>query len=172
MGNNNINVQEAMKFMDEVKAKPEAAKKAKKVAGEWAFDETKPQFRATLEFKAGKKVIEADLAPFMGGHGLSPDPIQYCLYGLAACYAGTFMTVATMEGVEISELKVVAENRIDLSKALGLSERPLVERVELTVAAKSDAPKQKLDEIRKLAMERCPGVYCVSNPIPISSKLT
>jgi len=35
----------------------------------------------------------------MGGEGLAPDPIQYCLYGLAACYAGTFAGLAAAQGV-------------------------------------------------------------------------
>ena len=171
MSINNINTEAMGKFVEEVKANPEAAKKTKKVQGTWNFTPGAPQFEAVLEFKQGSEIIQADFAPFMGGNGLKPDPIQYCLYGLASCYAGTFMSLAAMEGIEISSLKVTAENHVDLSRTLGLSDNPIVEGVKITLEVTTGAPEEKVRELQKLAYERCPGVYCLTNPIKLDTEV-
>lgn len=171
MVRNNVNVAAVEKFVEEVKKDPAQAKKVKRVVGEWVFQEGEPQFKAEVEFPKGKEIVQADFAPFMGGGGQKPDPIQYCLYGFASCFAGTFAAVAAMEGVTLKKLTVAAENRMDLSRTFGLADNPLVEGVELTVTVSSDAPPEKLQEIERLARERCPGVYCITNPIPLKTTL-
>ena len=171
MGLNNINTTAAGKFMEEAKNDPQVARKSKRVEGEWVFEEGKTQFKATLAFKEGERVVESDFAPFMGGMGLAPDPIQYCLYGMAACYAGTFVSLATMEGIALRKLKIAVENKVDLTRTLGLSENPVVEGVELTLEVESDATREKLEKIEALAKDRCPGVYCCVNPIPLATYL-
>ncbi|OIP87631.1 MAG: hypothetical protein AUK24_09155 [Syntrophaceae bacterium CG2_30_49_12] len=171
MGLNNINTDAAEKFMEEAKNDPQIAKKSKRVEGEWVFEEGEPQFKATLTFKEGEQVVKSDFAPFMGGRGLAPDPIQYCLYGLAACYAGTIASLATMEGIPLRGLKIAVENKVDLTRTLGLSSNPIVEGVEVTITLASDAPRERLEEIEALARDRCPGVYCLTNPIQLTTRL-
>ena len=168
---NNVNIEAAGAFVEQVKADPSLAKKSKRVEGRWNFTAGQPQFSATMAHQTGETTVRADFAPFMGGEGLAPDPIQYCLYGLAACYAGTFVGLAAAQGVALRSLSVVAENRVDLSRSLGLSEVPVVEQVSLTLQVDTDAGEEHLAELERLARERCPGVYCLSNPIPIEFKL-
>jgi uncharacterized OsmC-like protein len=171
MGLNNINTDATGKFLEEVKSDPQVAKKTKRVEGEWVFEEGKPQFRATLAFKEGEKVVDSDFAPFMGGRSLAPDPIQYCLYGMAACYAATFVSLATMEGIGFRGLKIAVENKVDLTRTLGLSSNPIVEEIELTLTVSSNANREKLEQIGVLAKDRCPGVYCLTNPIRLKTNL-
>lgn len=171
MSLNNFNLEAMAKFLEEVRENPEAAKRSKKVEGQWIFDEGRPQFEAKLGFKEGEQVLEADFAPSMGGGGRKPDPIQYCLFGVASCFAGTFMAIASMEGVPIQKLKIAVENKVDSSRTLGLSDNPIIEEVEATFTIKSTAPKEKIEEIEKLAQERCPGVYCLTNPIKLKTKI-
>jgi len=168
---NNVNREAMRKFAEEAKRNPEVAKKSKRVEGEWVLDESRPQFRARLEYPMGTDRVEADAVPFMGGGGRKPDPLQYCLYGTASCFAGTFAAIAAMEGVVLKKLTVVAENKVDLSRTLGLSDNPIVQGVEITVNVQADAPKEKLAEIERLARERCPGVYCLTHPIPLRTQL-
>ena len=163
---NNINLDKAGAFVEEVKQDKSKAIKTKKVEGSWNFEEGKPQFASTLEHANGTTIIEADGPPFMGGSGIKPDPVQYCLFGLAACFAQTFASIAAEKGIELKKLKVIAENKVNLSKALGLSNEPIVERVKLIVEV-SDVDKDKIKEIEQLAKERCPGVYCLTNPIKL-----
>jgi uncharacterized OsmC-like protein len=171
MGLNNINTDAAGKFMEEAKNDPKIAKKSKRIEGEWVFEEGKPQFKATLAFKEGDRVVDSDFAPFMGGRGLAPDPIQYCLYGMAACYLGTFVSLATMEGIALRGLKIVVENKMDLTRTLGLSSNPIVEEIEVTLTVASDVQRERIEQIEALARDRCPGVYCLTNPIQLTTRL-
>jgi uncharacterized OsmC-like protein len=168
---NNVNVKAAGEFVEQAKADATLARKSKRVQGTWNFTEGEPQFSATMSHKTGETTVRADFAPFMGGEGLAPDPIQYCLYGLAACYAGTFVGLAAAHGVNLRSLSVVAENEVDLSRSLGLSDAPVVERVSLSLQVDTEAEEAQLAELERLAKERCPGVYCLGNPIPMEFRL-
>ena len=143
--------------------------KVKKVEGSWNLEDGKVQFTSILEHPNGVTVVEADGPPFMGGAGIKPDPVQYCLFGLAACYAQTFASIAAEKGIKLNELRVSAENKVNLSKALGLSNEPIVEKVVLEVRAFGEKG-ENLNEIKKLAGQRCPGVYCLTNPIKLEIK--
>ena len=164
---NNINLEKAGAFVEEVKKDKSKALKVKRVEGIWNLEDGKVQFTSTLEHASGTTVVEADGPPFMGGSGIKPDPVQYCLFGLAACFAQTFASIAAEKGIKLDKLKVAAENKVNLSKALGLSNEPIVERVKLSVEVSSEVDKSKLKELEKLAKERCPGVYCLTNPIKL-----
>jgi uncharacterized OsmC-like protein len=168
---NNVNVQGMMAFMKEATANPGLLKKQKRIEGAWDLEEGHPQFKATVEYQTGERIIESDLAPSMGGAGLAPDPIQYCLYGLAACYVGTFVSLAASEGVVLRSLRVIAENHVDFTQPMGLGSKPIVERVSLTLVADTDADDGRLAALEILARDRCPGVYCVTQPIPLTTSV-
>src|SRR3990170_5095671 len=113
MAMNHMNLEGMKTFLEEVKQDLSKAKKSKKVECSWNFDGGKPQIESTAQHPKGETILRADFAPFMGGEGLAPDPIQYCLFGLTACFAGTFISVATMMDIEIQDLRVSAENFTD-----------------------------------------------------------
>lgn len=168
---NNVDGKRMMEFVSQLKADPGVGKKHKTATGEWAFEDGTPQFRATLEFPTGTSAIAAELPPFAGGWGTSPDPIQYCLFGLAACFAVTFAATATSEGVSLTKLRVTAENWMDLGKQMGLSKEPILERVRFTVEAEGDAPRAMMEKLLHLTEERCPGAECVTRSLPLESRL-
>ena len=163
---NNVDIGKTTAFVEEVKKDKEKAIKIKRVEGTWNLEEGSVQFTSLLEHSHNHTTVEADGPIFMGGSGIKPDPVQYCLFGLAACYAQTFASIAAEKGIKLNELKVSVENKVNLGKALGLSNEPIVESVKLRVNASSDG-KENLDEVKKLAEERCPGVYCLKNPIKL-----
>ena len=167
---NNINLEKVGAFVEEVKKDKSKALKVKRVEGNWNLEDGKVQFVSTLEHANGSTIVEADAPPFMGGSGLKPDPVQYCLFGLAACFAQTFASIAAEDGIELKKLKVTAENKVNLSRALGLSNEPIVEGVKLIVEV-SNSDKDKLKEIGQLAKERCPCVYCLTNPIKLDIEM-
>ncbi len=35
----------------------------------------------------------------------------------------------------------------------------------------ADAPREKLEELKRIADEHCPGVYCVRNPVELTTHL-
>jgi len=167
---NNVNMKEMENFVELISKDPSQAKKNKKITGKWVFDEGKPQFASTIEFNKGKVMLNCELPPFAGGYGTSPDPIQYCLYGLAACFAVTFAASAAKEGINLSKLEVTAENWMDLRKQMGVSKDNIIQKVKFTVHAEG-ASKDALMKILKLAEERCPGTECVTRSIPLEVEM-
>jgi uncharacterized OsmC-like protein len=164
---NNVNTAEIAKFVETIRKDPSQAKKHKVVTGRWAFEAGKPQFNVELEFPKGKVRLSTELPGFAGGWGTSPDPIQYCLQGLAACFAVTFAATASSEGIALTGLEVTAENWMDLRKQMGVSKDNIIERVKFTV--KCDGPSRSVVErLVKLTEERCPGTECVTRSIPLS----
>ncbi len=168
---NNINLQTMGEFASAVSADPAKAQMRKRAEGEWNFADGEPQFRAVMPHVAGETTVHSDFAPPMGGAGLAPDPIQYCLFGLCACYTGTYVQIAAEQGVALRRVKAVVENQVDLTRAFGLSQNPMVKAVTITIDVEADAPREVLERIKAEAANKCPGVYCVSNPIPLTIEL-
>src|SRR3989338_2037842 len=166
---NNVNPEKASAFVEDVKKDKSKALKVKRIEGNWNLEDGKVQFAAALEHPQGSTIVEADSAPFMGGSGIKPDPVQYCLFGLAACFSQTFASIAAEKGIKLKQLKVAAENKVNLSKALGLSNEPIAEKVILELKA-SGEKGENLSEVKKLAEQRCPGVYCLTNSIKLEIK--
>ena len=167
---NNVNTTEMKKFVETIAKDPQQAQKNKKATGSWVFEEGRPQFVGTIEYVKGKLALNAELPPFAGGWGTSPDPIQYCLYGLGACFAVTFEAAAAGEGVQLKKLQVTAENWMDLRRQMGISREPIIKKVRFTVQAEG-APREVLQRLLKLAEERCPGSECVTRSIPLEVEL-
>lgn len=167
---NNVNAAEMQTFAAALAKDASLGKKNKRVTGNWSFVEGSPQFGAVLEYPKGKTTVNVELPPFAGGWGSSPDPIQVCLSGLAACFAVTYAAVATAEGVALTKLQVTAENWMDLRKQMGLSTENIIERVKFTVHAEG-APRETLQRLVKLAEQRCPGTECVTRAIPLETTL-
>ena len=71
----------------------------------------------------------------------------------------------------ISLFSLLGQSLADLNKTLGLINTPIVEKVKITTSVKSDAKEEQLKELERMARERCPGVYCLVNPIPLESEL-
>lgn len=167
---NNVNVDILREVVKGIKDDLSKAKRVNKIEGEWNTREG-VQFTSEIQYERGKIFLEADQPTFLGGNGTKPGPMHYCLYGSASCYAATFATLAAMENVKIKKLKILAESSIDFSRVLGLSDNPIIEGVKFTLEVESDASKEKLKELERLATERCPAVYCLTNPIKLDTEL-
>ncbi len=167
---NNVNVQEMERFVAAIQEDPAQAKKDKRVTGSWVFEQGKPQFVSTIEYAGGNVVLNAELPPFAGGWGTSPDPVQYCLYGLAACFAAMFVASATGEGIQLTRLEVTVENWMDLRKQMGLANENIIDKIRFTVHAEG-ASRDDLDRVLNLTKERCPGAECLTRSIPLEVEL-
>ena len=165
---NHVNMESLTKLVEAIKGDPANARITPKVTGKWIFEEGQPQFRSDIEVEGGTFTVDADMPTSLGGWGSAPSPLHYCLYGLASCYAFTFAALAAMEGVALRKLEVETEGHIDVSKVFGLSDDPIVEEVRWRVVVDSDADDQTIERLKKLAEERCPAVYCLTNPIKLT----
>jgi len=165
-----------LEAIEETKKKLESGKisevKSFLVEGNWLADlEERGQFRSTLEFPAGTLTLTADQAPPMGGRGLEPNAVQYCVFAMLACYATTFVTLATEKGITINSLKARGATEVNLKRVLGIEEGPIVEMVWIELQVEADTPKRELEELRKLADQKCPAAFTIQNPVPFQSKL-
>ena len=141
-------------------------------SGEWQTAGGAPQFRTEIPLPSGDSIpFEADYPPHMGGTGSAPNPLAYCFWGGIACFAMTYAQEAAMRGVELKSLRARVETDVDMSRALGVSDRPPVEGIDWYLEVESDAADEVLEQIKADSDERCPGAYCISNPIELRTHL-
>ncbi len=116
-------------------------------------------------------IFEADFPPPMGGTGSAPNPLAYCFWGGLACYAMTYAQEAARQGVQLRSMRARIETEVDMTRALGVTDNAPVERIDWTLDVDADAPREKLEELKRIADEHCPGVYCVRNPVELTTHL-
>lgn len=168
---NNVNIDGAMKFAETIKTNPAKAEKTQVIEGEWLLEEGGPQFRAIINYEGGQTRFDMDSPVFMGGRGSLPGPMHYCFYGLASCYTATFATMAAMLGVKLKKLSTRVEADINFSRVFGLGDQPIMNEVRVKLTVQSDAPLEKIKQAEELALQRCPVVYTLKNPIKLSPSL-
>ncbi len=146
------------------------ATKAFEVEGHWLL-EGPGQFQATLAYPQGRITLVSDQPPSSGGEGTAPNPVQYCVFAMLACYATTFVTLAAQEGVEIQELRIRGASEANLPVIFGLEEGPVIQRAWVELQVKSDAPPEVLERIRQKANEKCPAAYSLQHSVPFASRI-
>lgn len=166
----NVNVAAVEQTAEKARRDPAAVVQPIGFDGEWQVEEGEPQFSTTIPLPGGGSVVfQADFPPPMGGSGAAPNPLAYCFWGGLACYAMTFAQEAARSGVELRALRARVSTRLDLSRALGVSERPPVERIDWQLEVDSDADAATLEALRASSDEHCPGAWCIRNPIELAT---
>ncbi len=145
-------------------------KKAFVVEGQWLVMNGPGQFKATLEYPQGQVELVTDQPPPSGGEGTAPNPVQYCVFAMLACYATTFMTLAAQKGVEVRRLAVRGASVVNMKSVFEVEEGPIVEKVWIELDVEADASPDVLEEIRALADRKCPAAFTVQNAVPFESR--
>lgn len=164
---NNVNADRIEEEARAIEAGTAKAARVNRVEGDWNLDESEAQFQAIVKFDAGEAILHCDSPPFMGGEGRAPGPLQYCIYGFTSCFASTFATMAAAAGVSLRGLRVTGESEVDFSRVFGVADEPVVREVRISLDVDADAPAEKLQELKDLALQRCPAIFCLTNPIPV-----
>ncbi len=166
----NVNVDALEKTIERAREDPSAVVQQVILDGEWNPGGG-PQFTATIPVPNGEPfTFEAAFPPPMGGTGSAPNPLAYCFWGGLACYAMTYAQEAARRGVEVRAMRGRVSAQVGMSRALGVSGNPPVERIDWTLDVEADAAAA-LAEIKAIADEHCPGVYCLRNPIELHTQL-
>lgn len=168
---NNVNLKKVMEFGEQIQNDSALAQKTQVIEGNWLFEREGPQFEATIRFEGGQTVFQVDNPTFMGGGGTLPGPMHYCFFGLASCYTGTFATMAAMLGITLKKLSIKVEADINFSRVFGAGDQPVMEEVRVILDVVSDDPEEKIKEAEKLALERCPVVFTLRNPVKLTPSL-
>ena len=168
----NVNTDALNQTIAQAEQDPGALRQNVSFDGAWQTEANRPQFRATIPVPNGEPfVFEADFPPPMGGTGSAPNPLAYCFWGGLACYAMTYAQEAARQGVELRSVTARTEAEVDMSRALGVTDNPPVERIDWHLEVDADAPREQLEELKRIADEHCPGVYCVRNPVELTTHL-
>lgn len=170
---NNVDVGKIATTVEDGRRDTTSLRKTVRLHGEWS---TSPgarfQFRTMFQFEGGSKEVEMDSPSFLGGKGRMAGPTDYCVAGMASCFALTFAILASRQDVHLSELAIDAECVVNFAKYLDVTEAPVVEGVKFRVVAKSaTANREKLLELVKLTEERCPAVFMLVNKIKVQTEL-
>ncbi|MCK5151165.1 MAG: OsmC family protein [Candidatus Thorarchaeota archaeon] len=165
MEKNRVNIEAFDQTIAEGEKDLSSALKTLKVEGIWRLGVKGPQFESELKYENGRVILYSDEPAFLGGGGTSVNPIQYCLFGVASCFAATFAKWAAKEGVVLEELTVTAVAHLDMSRSFGLTENPIMDKMTLNISTKTDASDEDVDRIRQLTIERCPAYYCLTEPV-------
>ena len=168
---NNVNVGMLEQVVKEAQVDKSKVRRQQKIEGEWLLEEGGPQFRAEVNFEGGKIVMESDQLKNLGGGGTRPGPLHYCFFGLVSCYTATFAAMASQMGIKLRKLTAKLEGNLNFSRVFGLSQEPIMEEIRITLHVESDAPREKLQEIEKLAYERCPAVFALTEKVKLNTSL-
>ncbi len=170
---NNVDLDKIAQTVESGKKDKTTLRKPVKLQGEWNLDPAKGyQFRTELSFEKGKHVLETDSPSFMGGSGNRLGPMAYCVAGITSCFIGTFMNVAAGQGIRLTKLAVDAQCGINWAKSFDVADEPINEGISFQIDAQSDnANKQKLQELVKMAEERCPAIYSMTHIIRVDAQI-
>jgi uncharacterized OsmC-like protein len=168
---NNVDLNKISKTIEEGRNDLSSLRRPVKLAAEWNLNPDKPyQFKTELAYEKGKQVIEIDSPSFLGGNGNRLGPMAYCVAGITSCFIATFVTVASSKGIRLSKLNVNAHCNINFAKTFDIADEPITEEIEFQIEAESqDADKQQLEEIIRLAKERCPAMYSMMHEIKVNA---
>lgn len=170
---NNVDLEKISQTITNGKKDKATLKKPVKLQGEWNFDPSKGyQFRTELPFEKGKQVIEIDSPSFLGGGGNRLGPMAYCVAGITSCFIATFVSVAAMQGIKLTKLNVDAECSVNFAKTFDVANEPITEGINFQIDAQSEnADKRKLEQILRIAEERCPAMYSMSHIIKVNAQI-
>lgn len=168
---NNVDIEKVQSFEKQIESNPVIAKKTQVIEGEWNVAEGTVQFQSNITFEGGETVFKVDNPTFMGGSGNLPGPMHYCFFGLASCYTGTFATMAAMLDIKLKKLTTRVEADVNFSRVFGISEEPTIEEVRIKLHVECDASEEKIKQAEALALQRCPVVFTLKNPVNLKPDL-
>lgn len=170
---NNVDLDKISQTTSTGKKDKSTLRKPVKLEGEWILDSAAEyQFKTELSYENGKQIIEIDSPSFLGGNGNRIGPMGYCVAGIASCFIATFVTVAAGQGIRLTKLTANVECKINFAKTFDVSDEPITEGITFRIDAVSDnADKSKLQQLLKMAEERCPAVYSMSHIINVEATI-
>ena len=170
---NNTDLDKVAQTVANGKKDKQTLRKPIKLKGDWNLDPSLGyQFRTELSYEKGKQIIEIDSPSFLGGNGNRLGPMTYCVAGITSCFIATFTSIAAAQGIRLTKLSVNTECMINFAKTFEIADEPITESINFQISVESDkADKQKLQELVKIAEERCPAVYSMSHEIKVNAQI-
>jgi uncharacterized OsmC-like protein len=100
--------------------------------------------------------------------------MAYCIAGIASCFMATFVSIAAAKGIRLSKLNVNVNTEciINFAKTFDIANEPITEGINFEIEAQSDnADKKQLQELVKIAEERCPAMYSMKHQVKVNASI-
>lgn len=140
--------------------------------------------KAMVKFKAQTKWIDGaysknkirnftlegdEPASYLGSDRV-PNPVETILAALGSCLAIGFAYNAAARGINLESLDISLEGNLDLQGFLGISDevRPGYQNIKIACNVKSDASREKLEELFKHVQKTSPVLDIIRNAEPIT----
>src|SRR5687768_4306923 len=121
--------------------------------------------------KSGHKFIISEPV-HVGGQSCAPTPLEFMLSGAVGCYAAVFAFYAAKLGVGYDSFEAVARTGFDVrGHMIAGAPKSAFQKVTMRISVVSDAPEEKLREVERLALEGCPGISTLREPVPVETQL-
>lgn len=113
---NRVDVEKFRETIEKARKDPSTGKKVVELEGQWRLGKTGPQFESRIKTENGGEItLFSDKRLILNGGGTAPNPFQYFIYGLIACYADTFAKWASMEGIMNPEILRTARKLLEVN---------------------------------------------------------
>lgn len=166
---NRVEVDRFNETLQKARDDPSKTKKVIEFEGNWEIGKTGPQFSTKIDLeKGGEFLIQSDEPMAFGGGGTAPNPVQYALYGIAACFAASFAKWTAMEGIVLNQFEIKVRADMDLSASFGIFQEPAIpiyESIKFEIIIDSGMSVEELERFNEITKQRCPCYYCLTTAI-------
>jgi uncharacterized OsmC-like protein len=177
---NGVSVTRLYSTIDTIKKEPGIAKFQFRATNRWV-NGTHNQASVKDFFGTGKEddtrqkpyVFEEDEPQVLLGGDTGANPVEYVLVALSGCLTTSLVAHAAARGVKLDAVESRLEGDLDVRGFLGMTDevRRGYENIRVTFRIKSDAPREKLEELVEVAQKRSPVFDIVTNPTPVKVTL-
>ena len=176
---NGVNVDDIFRAITLMGSNPEAAKFKFRNRNKWISGGLNRSFvngyygALSEHTRETPFVLDNDEPPVLSGEDRGANPAEQVLHGLAGCITTTLVYHAAAKGIRIDEMETTFEGDLDIRGLLGLpgAKRNGYEEIRVNIRIKSDAKREEIEELVKLAQRRSPVFDIVSNPVPVKVSL-
>lgn len=119
----------------------------------------------------GRHTIHTDEPAHLGGKSHAPNPVQYALVALVSCQLLSFRFWAAQLGVQVDDLDVSIEARLDSRGFFGLDEHTRPGFSEVTMAVQVSGPEtpERYAEVQVAVEAHCPVIDVFTNPTAVQT---
>ncbi|MHC4924093.1 MAG: OsmC family protein [Planctomycetota bacterium] len=130
-------------------------------------------FRSDDRMRKEKFTMDHSEPPVVLGKDEGPNPVEYVLTALSGCLTTVLVYYAAALGIELKSVRSELEGDLDARGFLDLTKevRNGYSAVRVKYHIESDAPRESIEELLRLAQQFSPVFDIVSNPVPVSVTL-
>lgn len=155
-----------------IRARPEAGTVIIRTRHRWdggfAVDGSAEELENGDEVTARTFTFRSDWPREAGGRDSGPTPGELVLAALGSCVASTYASQAATRGVEIDELEVTLEARVDFQGRFELAAvRPGLASIKATVSVRSEVDDTTLEGLGQAVTRTSPVYDTLTNPVPL-----